>query len=224
MKYENVEIDVAVSDRGLARKRGRKALNADKRRGEIVRKIAPVFLERGYDSVSINEIVDLVGGSKTTLYSLFGGKEGMLESVVEFITSEVVIGIDISARGTIEEQLIRIGNSFVKLVLSPRVLEFHRLMVSIGGKFPKAGKLFFETGPMGAAAMVATWISEHQAAGRFIEGDPHSLAQLYLDMLIGEHQLGRLASYPGAGDPKRVEATVHLASQIFLRGCMRSRD
>jgi AcrR family transcriptional regulator len=208
-----------TSDPAAPRKKGRKALDAVKRKDEIVRQVAPIFLDRGYDSVSINEIVDLVGGSKTTIYSLFGGKEGLLEAVVEHITSEVTFGIDTGTDGTLEEQLLRIGRSFVKLVLSPPVLEFHRLMVSIGRTFPEAGQLFFRNGPVEAASIVAGWIGHHQKAGNLVAGDPHRMAQLYLDMLIGEQQLGWLTSNPGMGEPVRIDETVRLATMIFLGGC-----
>jgi TetR/AcrR family transcriptional repressor of mexJK operon len=195
-----------------------RARRADLRREDIVRQVAPLFLERGYDNVSLNEIIDLVGGSKTTIYSFFGGKDGLLNEVVRYITGEVTFGIDVTASGTLENQLTRIGLSFLKQVLSPDILAFHRLMVSMGRSFPAAGQLFFETGPVVAAKIVAGWIEKNQEAGRLMPGDPRKLAQLFLDMLIGEHQLGWLTSRPGAADPARVEETVRLAVKIFLNG------
>ncbi len=37
------------------------------KRDKIVRSAAKLFLEKGYDSVSINDIIDVVGGSKSTI-------------------------------------------------------------------------------------------------------------------------------------------------------------
>src|SRR5260370_7135504 len=37
---------------------------------------AGLFLERGYDSGTVDHIVREVGGSKGSVYSFFGGKEG----------------------------------------------------------------------------------------------------------------------------------------------------
>ena len=45
--------------------------------------------------------------------------------------------------GSLEAQLTEIGQSFLAMVLSPPILEFHRLMVSIGRTFPETGRLFF---------------------------------------------------------------------------------
>jgi TetR/AcrR family transcriptional regulator, mexJK operon transcriptional repressor len=200
-----------------------RARRADLRREDIVRQVAPLFLQRGYDGVSLNEIIDLVGGSKTTIYSFFGGKDGLLDAVVRYMTAEVTFGIDTKGGGTLESQLTRIGLSFLKLVLNPDVLAFHRLMVSMGRSFPAAGQLFFESGPVMAAKIVAGWIETHQQAGRLMAGDPQRMAQLFLDMLIGEHQLGWLTSRPDAAEPARVEETVRLAVKIFLNGAATGR-
>jgi TetR/AcrR family transcriptional repressor of mexJK operon len=105
------------------------------------------------------------------------------------------------------------------MVLSPPILEFHRLMVSIGRKFPETGRLFFETGPASAYSIVATWIAKHQKDGRIGEGDPYRLAVLFLDMLIGEHQLSSLTGAPRAAKRGKIDETVRLAAKVFLRGC-----
>jgi AcrR family transcriptional regulator len=52
--------------------------SADARRERIVRMAAPLFLKHGYDNVSIDDIIEVVGGSKATVDAWFGGKEGLL--------------------------------------------------------------------------------------------------------------------------------------------------
>ena len=47
--------------------RGRK--RSDVKRDRIVRSAAKLFLDKGYESVSINDIIEVVGGSKATIYS-----------------------------------------------------------------------------------------------------------------------------------------------------------
>src|SRR5215475_10417300 len=120
----------------------------EQRRERIVRLAAPLFLKKGYDNVSIDEIIGVVGGSKATIYAWFGGKEGLFEAVVRQECRDVTMAIHVDAAGSLEAQLTEIGQSFLAMVLSPPILEFHRLMVSIGRKFPEIGRLFFETGPV----------------------------------------------------------------------------
>jgi hypothetical protein len=107
------------------------------------------------------------------------------------------------------------------MVLTPPIMEFHRLMVSIGRTFPEAGRLFFQTGPASACAIVARWIERQQKAGRLIDEDPHQLAVLFHDMLIGEHQLGWLMGMPRATQKAKIDETVRVAVRVFLGGCVK---
>src|SRR5215468_8936937 len=150
----------------------RRLETVEQRRERIVRLAAPLFLKKGYDNVSIDEIIGVVGGSKATIYAWFGGKEGLFEAVVRQKCEDVTLGIEIDAKGSIESQLTQIGRSFLALVLSPPILEFHRLMVSIGRTFPATARLFYETGPASAYSAVATWIEKQQADGRIVDEDP----------------------------------------------------
>jgi TetR/AcrR family transcriptional repressor of mexJK operon len=197
----------------------RRLETVDKRRERIVRLVAPLFLKKGYDNVSIDEIIGVVGGSKATIYAWFGGKEGLFEAVVRQKCADVTHAIDVDAQGSLEAQLTQIGRSFLTQVLSPPILEFHRLMVSIGRTFPEAGRLFFEAGPVSAYSIVASWIARQQAAGRICDEDPYRLAVLFLDMVIGEHQLGWLTSVPAAARRDKIDETVRLAVKVFLKGC-----
>jgi TetR/AcrR family transcriptional repressor of mexJK operon len=206
--------DVPVSGEPRRAARGSK-------RDKIVRSASKLFLEKGYDSVSMNDIIDLVGGSKGTIYSIFGSKEKLFEAVVEQLCSDVTVHIDARPVGTIEEQLTRIAKSFVARVLTPQIMSFHRLMTSIGRTFPVAGRLFYNTGPRTAYQIIAGWIAFQQRSGN-IRGDldPHRLAVLFHDMLIGDQQLSWLTSASSDKDrDKRINQTIRIAVAVFLQGC-----
>src|SRR5262249_62093279 len=95
--------------RGIARGRPE---TVEQRRERIVRAAAPLFLKKGYDNVSIDEIIGVVGGSKATIYAWFGGKEGLFEAVVRRECQDVTRAIDIDASGALEGQRTAIGHSF----------------------------------------------------------------------------------------------------------------
>jgi TetR/AcrR family transcriptional regulator, mexJK operon transcriptional repressor len=218
MPIQDSKRSVRRRPRGAARGPAR-VETAEQRRERIVRLVWPLFLKKGYDNVSIDEIISLVGGSKATIYAWFGGKEGLFEAVVAQKCEEVVLAIHTSTTGSLEAQLIEIGHSFLAMVLSQPILEFHRLMVSIGRTFPETGRLFYLTGPASAYKIVATWIAKQQAAGRIGEDDPDRLAVLFLDMLIGEHQLSALTGIARTPRREKIDDTVRLAVKVFLRGC-----
>jgi TetR/AcrR family transcriptional regulator, mexJK operon transcriptional repressor len=190
----------------------------ESRRGEIVRKAAQLFLDKGYESVTVDDIIALIGGSKATLYSQFSGKDGLFEIVIRGYCAEVGVAINFDTTGDTAEQLLQIGHAFLKMVLSPRILALHRLMVSIGKKFPATAHLFYKCGPLSSYKIVAAWIEKQQAAGNLGGGNPYDLAVLFLDMLVGKHQLALLLSVPRVRVSKSVDETVRAAVSVFLHG------
>lgn len=191
------------------------------KREKIVRSAAKLFLERGYDSVSINEIIAVVGGSKETIYSNFGNKAKLFEAVVQQLCADVTIRIDTRPVGSLQEQATRIARSFVSIVLTPQIISFHRLVTSIGREFPAAGRLFYQTGPETVYRIFSEWIAQHQKDGNIrADQDPYRLAILFHDMLIGEQILSWLTSASTQKDrAKRIDKTVELAVSVFLGGC-----
>src|SRR3979490_1922637 len=98
--------------RGAGRAGGR-VETAGQRRERIVRLAAPLFLKKGYDNVSIDEIIGVVGGSKATIYAWFGGKEGLFEAVVRQKCQDVTVAIAVDTKGSLQAQLTQIGHSFL---------------------------------------------------------------------------------------------------------------
>src|SRR4249919_4267819 len=104
-----------VAKRSRPRRGGRLT---EERRREIVALVAPLFLERGYEQVSIDDIVERIGGSKRTLYERFGGKAGLFAIVIsEYCASvhrDLFAGVDQNAG--LEKQLTAIGKNFLSMI------------------------------------------------------------------------------------------------------------
>jgi AcrR family transcriptional regulator len=192
----------------------------EERRQEIVALVAPLFLERGYEQVTIDDIVERIGGSKRTLYERFGGKAGLFEIVIkEYCASvhrDLFTGVEQHA--SVEKQLIAIGAHFLNMILDPRILEQHRLMVSMGRSFPSVAQMFFQLGPQSAYVLIAGWIERQQKAGKIGVGDALIMAELFLDMLTGKHQLALLTSSFDSTSPQEIAKTVKAAAKLFLHG------
>lgn len=43
-----------------------------------------LFLEHGYDAVSLDDIVNHAGGSKASIYKYFGSKEGLFTAICDY--------------------------------------------------------------------------------------------------------------------------------------------
>jgi len=191
-----------------------------KRYQEIMQQAAQLFIERGYEQVTIDDIVAKVGGSKRTLYDHFGGKADLFAAVIkDYCDREhrnLLAGVD--SGSSLERQLAKIGTNFLTMIFDKHTLELHRLMVSMGRNFPAVGQVFFKAGPKSAYEIVGSWIRQQQVSGRIAPGQPVQMASLFLDMLTGNHQLALLTSSIAAPTPKAIAEIAGKAAAIFLRG------
>ena len=100
--------------RWVAEKRTR----AEARNSKLQKVAADLFLKRGYDGVTIDKIVELAGGSKSTVYSEFGGKCGLFISSIEELcreSNEPLATIDYTGLN-LEQSLKKLAFHILKLI------------------------------------------------------------------------------------------------------------
>ena len=72
---------------------------SEAKREQILAVASELFLELGYNRVSVNAIVRKAGGTKTNIYTYFGGKEGLFRAIIESLSKEIsqsLLQIDIT--------------------------------------------------------------------------------------------------------------------------------
>lgn len=198
---------------GAALPRGR----AGQRRREALLKAArELFLEQGYDKVSIDLIVARAGGSKASVYTYFAGKEGLFTALIEDVCREFLDFSPPSADGAASprEVLRRIGEGACRAVLNPEVMSLFRLAVAESYRFPQVGQAFYAAGPQAARAALARYLAEATVSGALSVPDPEMASDFFLGMLLDRGTLE--ISLTGAGAPeeeamrRRVEEAVSL--------------
>ena len=162
----------------------------------------------------------MVGGSKATIYAWFGGKEGLFEAVVRQKCHDVVLAIHVDTGGSLEAAAHR------DRPVVPRdgaVAADPRISPADGVDRPDlSGDRPAVSSRPGRSPPTASWRRGSRSSRRTaasIDEDPYRLAVLFLDMLIGEHQLSWLTGMPRAARRDKIDETVRLAVKVFLRGC-----
>jgi AcrR family transcriptional regulator len=157
-------------------------------KAEKLRQVAAqLFLAHGFDGVSIDEIVRVVGGSKTNVYSYFGSKERLFVTVVDELCEEFLAplaALDVTRR-PLQEGLRELGRNLLGVLLSKRHLSFYRLIIAESGRFPDIGEIWRQRGPDRAKSMIDAFISRHVDRGRFSPRDTLRIARLFHDMITG---------------------------------------
>ena len=100
----------------------RKAGNAsgEKRRKAMIDAAYSLFVERGYEAVTLDDIIKVSGGSKSSLYKYFSNKEGILKAVIESLAAAIEQQIDVSVKPkqSTRDALKRVGSMISSLALS----------------------------------------------------------------------------------------------------------
>lgn len=102
------------------------------RRLALLLSATELFLEKGYDAVSLDDIVNHAGGSKASIYKYFGNKEGLFTAICdhkrEMFFKDICIPFQ-PEKSTLREYLIQTLNRVYIHIIQPEHVEFLRLII-----------------------------------------------------------------------------------------------
>jgi AcrR family transcriptional regulator len=132
----------ATRERSAARGVVRSGRPARELAGEVEERIldaaAKVFLERGFEGASVDEIADVARAGKPTIYARFPGKEPLFAAVMARNVRKITSSFErIAPTGaTIEERLASIAVAFLRKVLVAETVGLIRAAVAEARRFP----------------------------------------------------------------------------------------
>ncbi|MEI7376685.1 TetR/AcrR family transcriptional regulator [Dickeya chrysanthemi] len=185
---------------------------------------AEQFLEHGFDTVAVDDLIARVGGSRRNIYSHFGGKEGLFHAAMLHVCEEMAKPLD---QFTIEgrepdEVLPTFGRELVRTALSPRTLAVHRILTNEGNRFPEIAQAMLAASYLKILDKLATWIAAHQAkpASKISTRLPaRVLAEKFISMTSSDVKLRAIVGlvHPPLSDTE-IDDIVSSAVHTFLYG------
>jgi AcrR family transcriptional regulator len=154
-----------------------------------------LFLKRGYEGVTLDNIVELAGGSKSTIYSEFGGKCGLFLTSIENLcreANEPLMKIDY-AELNLEESLKKLSFHILKLITAKRSVELHRLAIGEALNCPEVGEAWYTHGPARTASFIRSVLESHRGELRKTTVPIERMAVILHDTLTGDALYRRLA-------------------------------
>jgi AcrR family transcriptional regulator len=134
------------------------------RNGKLQKVAADLFLKRGYEGVTIDKIVEVAGGSKSTVYSEFGGKCGLFISSIENLcreSNEPLAKIDYTGLN-LEESLKKLSFHILKLITAKRSVDLHRLAIGEAANCPEVGEAWYTHGPAKTASFIRSLLESRR--------------------------------------------------------------
>ena len=158
------------------------------RNGKLQKVAADLFLKRGYEGVTIDKIVEVAGGSKSTVYSEFGGKCGLFISSIENLcreANEPLTKIDYTGLN-LEESLKKLSFHILKFITAKRSVELHRLAIGEAVNCPEVGEAWYKYGPARTASIIRSVLEHHRDELRKTTVPIERIAVMLHDSLTGD--------------------------------------
>jgi AcrR family transcriptional regulator len=198
---------------------GRTRQCAADRRKAILAAAHDVFLERGYANASIDAMVERSGGSKATVYQLFGNKEGLLAALVAEGAEELAHLVEaLPLDGGLEESLRTFGRGYLNLVLRPERLGLFRLVVGECSRVPELGDVFYRSGPQSCGKGMTRFFSSVMERGLMRRADPERTAFQFIHALRGDLYMQVLLNPTRAPTPHEIDRHIDFVVRAFLDG------
>ncbi|MGA4544151.1 TetR/AcrR family transcriptional regulator [Uniformispora flossi] len=188
-----------------ARKRGRPtAREREERRDQILDAAVRLFVAKGYQRTSIDDLVPAARVTKRTVYGYFGDKSDVFTAAVERLRDRALAA---PAAAASPEPLAALAARIVATLHGDEAVGLHRLMIAEATTFPALAARFHRDGPRGYITALA---------GRLPGPDPEPLAEALFTLLLGEPHRERLLGLRPA--PTEEEARRHARTALELLG------
>ncbi len=176
-----------------------------------------LFVEQGFDGVSMDQIAAAAGVSKLTVYSHYGDKESLFSAAIG-AKCEELLGDELFApdpNKPLQEQLLSIARAFFALITSEDAVAIHRV-VSTQPPPAKLGQLYWEAGPRRVQLGFESFLREQVRLGALDLPDVHRAASQFFCLLKGELHAQMLC---GVSQPEAQDVEGHLQATVdmFLR-------
>ncbi|MDH5824723.1 TetR/AcrR family transcriptional regulator [Luteimonas sp. RD2P54] len=152
------------------------------KRAAILDAAERMFLQHGYEGVSMDQIAAEAGVSKLTVYSHFGDKDALFaEAARAYCEQQMPASVFAPAPATpLRERLLEIARAFFAMVFSAEAVAGHRLLCTPQMVERGLARAFWEGGPMRVQSAFAGLLRQRVAAGELEIADiPRASAQFF---------------------------------------------
>ena len=188
------------------------------KRAAILAAATTLFLEHGFEGVSMDQIAARAGVSKLTVYSHFGDKQALfIDAVESHCDAQVPTALFTPApEQPLRERLTGIARAVYALMVSPEAVSGFRLMCASLRADSTLSDLFWNAGAGHLQAGFAAVLARRTAAGELRVEDPARAAGQFFALLRGDLH-PRLVMGCDALSGFEVDAHVEATVDLFLR-------
>jgi AcrR family transcriptional regulator len=186
-----------------------------------------VFLKRGFQSASIDEIAELAPASKPTIYAHFPGKEALFAAVVARIVDGLTNYEDFIPKGrTVRDKLMGLAAEIVERAIEDSV-GVARATIAEADRLPQLSRSVHDAAKNRSANVVsrllneATHMTSRAARGPFSPKRGVATAQIFMDLILLPMLMRALMGEEVKELRREVPSFVRERVGFFLAACER---
>jgi TetR/AcrR family transcriptional repressor of mexJK operon len=195
---------------------------AERRHVALLETATRLFLERGVDVVSIDEIARRVGVAKRFIYARYRDKSELFVAAMEHCFAsrlEMLQAFEPRRRGA-ELSLAQFGRKLLEIALQPDALALHRLFIAAAPRFPGLAKLFVERNRHRSTGEIERVLTFYVDRGEIELRHPQMMSEQFIAIVGVPQRLALLGlRESSAQEQRRLRAAVRL----FVQGCRAPR-
>jgi TetR/AcrR family transcriptional repressor of mexJK operon len=185
-----------------------------------------IFLEKGFEQTTIEEIATRVGMSKRTVYARYEDKAALFKAAVHraialYTIPRAAIDAVAEAAGTddLEQTLLAVARQRIANLATPVATKLQRILSAQSYRFPELFHAAFEEGAGPVIDFLCDLFERHEALGEIALPDPRSAASAFLSLAVSGP--GRVIVSGNVLDDSQIDARVRFAVNLFLNGARR---
>ena len=189
------------------------------KRAAILDAAKRMFVQHGFDRVSMDQIAAEAGVSKLTVYSHFGDKDSLFAEAVRAHCEQGMPTrlFDPDPDVPLQERLTDIAKAFFAMIMTPEAIAGHRILCSPQIATSQMSSMFWEAGPQRVQNAFTALLERRIAAGELEIEDPARAAGHFFTLLKGEPHAQAVFGYCCSGNPDPPEAHIASVVDLFLR-------
>jgi TetR/AcrR family transcriptional repressor of mexJK operon len=190
----------------------RRAKRVNAKRRAILRSAKAVFLKCGFEGTTMDAVAERARVSKMTVYRHFEDKEALFAGVITELCAQIN-GENFNALFTKAPQdaLRDFARRMIAIVFAPETIELHRIVIAECQRFPKLGRLFYESGPEASIQALTEYLARNKDDRALKVRDPRRSAEEFLELLRGYAHLRVILRLEKAPTTREIAQRINVA-------------
>jgi AcrR family transcriptional regulator len=188
------------------------------RRDEVLCVAFEVFHEKGFAGATMLAIAQRAKASKETLYSWFGNKSGLFESLIRWRMERLAESLQISQDVSSPLEGLRVfSRHFLTMILLPSTIVVQRIAIGEACANPQLGQILAEAGKQASEQAALYWLLQLKQIGILSFDDPALVTETYLSLLMGQWNYIMLMGQMPPPSEAEIEARVDHAIEVLRK-------